>query len=89
MAFDSVSQAVTIATRYAAVRRQGPKDQQILDYQSQYSALLSIISGCYVLNFGIKYDDDDTLLTSLEADHLCNQIVSSEVATNTKIATSQ
>jgi acyl-CoA oxidase len=54
MAFDSVAQAVTIATRYSAVRRQGPKNQQILDYQSQYAALTQIIAGAFVLSFAQK-----------------------------------
>jgi acyl-CoA oxidase len=48
---DQVGQSVTIATRYAAVRRQGARDEQILDYQSHYSVLLPIIAGIYAVHF--------------------------------------
>ncbi|KAI8064400.1 acyl-CoA dehydrogenase/oxidase [Gongronella butleri] len=55
------SQALTIATRYGVVRRQGPKDQQIMDYQSHYVNLLPPIAFMYMLKtasreIGANYD---------------------------------
>ncbi|KAI8978653.1 acyl-CoA dehydrogenase/oxidase [Pilobolus umbonatus] len=43
------SQALTIATRYGVVRRQGNKNQQIMDYQSHYVKLLPAISFMYMV----------------------------------------
>ncbi|KAI8332256.1 acyl-CoA dehydrogenase/oxidase [Chlamydoabsidia padenii] len=44
-----ISQALTIATRYGVVRRQGPKNQQIMDYQSHYVKLIPAISFMYMM----------------------------------------
>lgn len=44
-----VTQALTIATRYGVVRRQGDKNQQIMDYQSHYVKLLPAISFMYMI----------------------------------------
>ncbi|KAI9301726.1 hypothetical protein BJ944DRAFT_233660 [Cunninghamella echinulata] len=44
-----ISQALTIATRYGVVRRQGNKNQQIMDYQSHYVKLVPAISFMYML----------------------------------------
>jgi acyl-CoA oxidase len=46
-----LGQAVTIASRYGVTRRQGPVNQQIIDYQSQHVNLLPIVSGVYVYRF--------------------------------------
>ncbi|KAI8075645.1 acyl-CoA dehydrogenase/oxidase [Thamnidium elegans] len=43
------TQALTIATRYGVVRRQGNKNQQIMDYQSHYVKLLPAISFMYMI----------------------------------------
>jgi alkylation response protein AidB-like acyl-CoA dehydrogenase len=48
---DVVGHAVTIAIRYGAVRRQGEKDQQILDYQSHQYHLMPLLAGVYGLHF--------------------------------------
>jgi acyl-CoA oxidase len=48
---DVVGHAVTIAIRYGAVRRQGSKDQQILDYQSHQYHLMPLLAGVYGLHF--------------------------------------
>ncbi|KAF9157160.1 acyl-Coenzyme A oxidase, partial [Mortierella sp. AD011] len=45
-----LSQALTIAVRYGAVRRQGNKDEQILDYQTHYTSLMPGVALGYVLN---------------------------------------
>ncbi|KAI9360090.1 acyl-CoA dehydrogenase/oxidase [Pilaira anomala] len=44
-----ISQALTIATRYGVVRRQGSKDQQIMDYQSHYVKLIPGIAFMYMV----------------------------------------
>ncbi|KAG2217625.1 hypothetical protein INT45_008078 [Circinella minor] len=44
-----VGQALTIATRYGVVRRQGSKNEQIMDYQSHYSQLIPAISFMYMV----------------------------------------
>lgn len=44
-----IGQAITIATRYGVVRRQGNKNQQIMDYQSHYAELLPAISFMYMV----------------------------------------
>jgi acyl-CoA oxidase len=44
-----VTQALTIATRYGIVRRQGTKNEQIMDYQSHYVKLLPAISFMYMI----------------------------------------
>jgi acyl-CoA oxidase len=50
--FDSVynqaGQAAVIGTRYGVVRRQGPNDEQIMDFPSHYTSLMPIISLVYV-----------------------------------------
>lgn len=43
-----LGQACTIAARYSCVRRQGRNDEQILDYQSQYTRLMPGIASVYV-----------------------------------------
>ncbi|KAL6048645.1 fatty-acyl coenzyme A oxidase [Balamuthia mandrillaris] len=48
---DQIRQAVTIAVRYGAVRRQGSKDQAILDYQSHQYQLVPIVATGYALHF--------------------------------------
>jgi len=45
--YDTVGQAVTTAVRYGAVRRQGEKDQQVMDYQSHYGRLMPVVAGVY------------------------------------------
>ncbi len=52
---DVISQAVTIAVRYGAVRRQGPKDEQLLDYQSHQFLLMPVVAGVYTVRFTYKY----------------------------------
>jgi acyl-CoA oxidase len=42
-AASSAAQASSIATRYAIVRRQGPRNPQIIDFKVQYTTLLPII----------------------------------------------
>jgi acyl-CoA oxidase len=44
-----ISQALTIATRYSVVRRQGNKDQQIMDYQSHYVKIIPAIAFMYMV----------------------------------------
>ncbi|ORZ08901.1 acyl-CoA dehydrogenase/oxidase [Absidia repens] len=44
-----IAQAITIATRYGVVRRQGPKNQQIMDYQSHYVKLIPAISFMFMM----------------------------------------
>ncbi|KAI9280781.1 acyl-CoA dehydrogenase/oxidase [Sporodiniella umbellata] len=44
-----ISRAVTIATRYSVVRRQGAENQQIMDYQSHYVKLVPAIAFLYVV----------------------------------------
>lgn len=46
-----LGQAVTVACRYTITRRQGPVNQQIIDYQSQYVNLLPMVAGVYVYHF--------------------------------------
>ncbi|RKP26128.1 acyl-CoA dehydrogenase/oxidase C-terminal [Syncephalis pseudoplumigaleata] len=43
-------QALTIATRYSCVRRQGNNDELIMDYQTQQARLMPGIASIYVLN---------------------------------------
>ncbi|KAI9342781.1 hypothetical protein DFJ73DRAFT_661456 [Zopfochytrium polystomum] len=50
-----LGQSVTIAARYGVVRRQGPVNQQIIDYQSQHVNLLPIVAGLYVYSFVEKH----------------------------------
>ncbi|KAI7903339.1 acyl-CoA dehydrogenase/oxidase [Cokeromyces recurvatus] len=45
----SITQALTIATRYSIVRRQGHKNQQIMDYQSHYVKLIPAIAFMYMV----------------------------------------
>ncbi|KAI9305708.1 acyl-CoA dehydrogenase/oxidase [Cunninghamella echinulata] len=44
-----VTQALVIATRYGVVRRQGPKNQQIMDYQSHYVNIIPGIAFMYMV----------------------------------------
>lgn len=44
-----VGQALTIATRYGVTRRQGHKNQQIMDYQSHYADLIPGIAFMYMV----------------------------------------
>jgi acyl-CoA oxidase len=41
-------QAVTVATRYSCVRRQGSKDEKIMDFQTQQVRLMPAIAAVYV-----------------------------------------
>ncbi|CAO0800670.1 unnamed protein product [Mucor circinelloides] len=60
-----VTQALTIATRYGVVRRQGSKNQQIMDYQSHYVKLLPAISFMYMVQNSFKtLDDQFAILTA-------------------------
>ncbi|CAO3649116.1 unnamed protein product [Cunninghamella blakesleeana] len=43
------TQALVIATRYGVVRRQGSKNQQIMDYQSHYANIIPAISFMYMI----------------------------------------
>ncbi|KAF9168696.1 acyl-Coenzyme A oxidase [Actinomortierella ambigua] len=45
-----LSQTLTIAVRYGAVRRQGNHDEQILDYQTHYTSLMPGVAFIYMLN---------------------------------------
>ncbi|CEG71334.1 Putative Acyl-coenzyme A oxidase [Rhizopus microsporus] len=44
-----ISQALTIATRYGVVRRQGAQNQQIMDYQSHYVKIIPAIAFIYMV----------------------------------------
>ncbi|KAI8364351.1 acyl-CoA dehydrogenase/oxidase [Radiomyces spectabilis] len=60
-----ISQALTIATRYGVVRRQGPKNQQIMDYQSHYVKLLPAIAFMYMVKSASgTLDDHFKILTA-------------------------
>lgn len=60
-----VTQALTIATRYGVVRRQGNKNQQIMDYQSHYVKLLPAISFMYMVqNSFATLDEQFSVLTA-------------------------
>lgn len=60
-----VTQALTIATRYGVVRRQGSKNQQIMDYQSHYVKLLPAISFMYMIqNSFTTLDQQFSVLTA-------------------------
>ncbi|RKP07691.1 acyl-CoA dehydrogenase/oxidase [Thamnocephalis sphaerospora] len=41
-------QAATIATRYSCVRRQGPKDEKVMDFQTQQVRLMPAVATVYV-----------------------------------------
>jgi acyl-CoA oxidase len=45
----NTTQALTIASRYGVVRRQGSQNQQIMDYQSHYAKLLPAITFMYMI----------------------------------------
>ncbi|KAG0366530.1 hypothetical protein BC939DRAFT_444782 [Gamsiella multidivaricata] len=45
-----LSNALTVAVRYGAVRRQGNHDEQILDYQTHYTSLMPGVAFLYTLN---------------------------------------
>ncbi|KAI9033595.1 hypothetical protein CLU79DRAFT_724499 [Phycomyces nitens] len=60
-----ISQAILIATRYGVVRRQGPKNEQIMDYQSHYVKLVPAISFMYMVKSAQKVlDDQFSVLTA-------------------------
>ncbi|ORZ14680.1 hypothetical protein BCR42DRAFT_461358 [Absidia repens] len=60
-----ISQALNIATRYGVVRRQGPKNQQIMDYQSHYVKLIPAISFMYMMqSASTDINDNFDVLTS-------------------------
>ncbi len=46
-----MGQAVTIAVRYGAVRRQGNNDEQLLYYQSHQYTLMPVVAGVYASLF--------------------------------------
>jgi acyl-CoA oxidase len=48
-AASSAGQCAVIATRYALLRRQGPSNTQIIDFQVQHTTLLSILCSSIVL----------------------------------------
>jgi acyl-CoA oxidase len=59
------TQALTIATRYGVVRRQGNKNQQIMDYQSHYVKLLPAISFMYIVQSSFStLDEQFAVLTA-------------------------
>ena len=47
----SVDPALTIATRYSLLRRQGPNDEQIIDYQSQQMRLMPHLATSLAFRF--------------------------------------
>ncbi|KAI8099931.1 uncharacterized protein BX664DRAFT_273493 [Halteromyces radiatus] len=58
------TQALTIASRYGVTRRQGPKNQQIMDYQSHYGHLLPAISFMYMVQTSFEtLDEQFSVLT--------------------------
>ncbi|KAI8145016.1 acyl-CoA dehydrogenase/oxidase [Fennellomyces sp. T-0311] len=60
-----IGQALTIATRYGVVRRQGSMNQQIMDYQSHYAQLIPAISFMYMVKSASKtIDEQFTILTA-------------------------
>ncbi|KAI9475460.1 MAG: acyl-CoA dehydrogenase/oxidase [Benjaminiella poitrasii] len=60
-----VTQALTIATRYGVVRRQGNKNQQIMDYQSHYVKLVPAIAFMYMVQNAFQtLDDQVSVLTA-------------------------
>lgn len=54
---DVVGQAVTIAVRYGAARRQGPNDEQLLYFQSHQYTLMPVLAGVYASRFAYRYLD--------------------------------
>lgn len=42
---------MTIATRFALLRQQGPANEIIMDYQTQQTRLMPIIASCYAIRF--------------------------------------
>eukprot|EP01119_Soliformovum_irregulare_P009285 TRINITY_DN2251_c1_g1_i2.p1 TRINITY_DN2251_c1_g1~~TRINITY_DN2251_c1_g1_i2.p1 ORF type:complete len:515 (+),score=161.51 TRINITY_DN2251_c1_g1_i2:85-1545(+) len=71
-AYEFVSQALVISCRYAAVRRQGPSNPQILDYQSHQYALMPILARCYATMFSFQRINKvyQQMLTCLAADDI-------------------
>ncbi|KAG0171631.1 acyl-Coenzyme A oxidase [Apophysomyces sp. BC1021] len=60
-----IPQAITIATRYGVVRRQGPKNEQIMDYQSHYGKLLPAIAFMYLVRSSLNtLNDQFAILTA-------------------------
>ncbi|KAL0084990.1 hypothetical protein J3Q64DRAFT_1809703 [Phycomyces blakesleeanus] len=60
-----ISQAIVIATRYGVVRRQGAKNEQIMDYQSHYVKLVPAISFMYMVKTAQKdLDEQFSILTA-------------------------
>lgn len=68
-----VTQALTIATRYGVVRRQGNKNQQIMDYQSHYVKLLPAIAFMYMVKN--SFDTLDKQFAVLTADGEMDPVV--------------
>ncbi|KAI7892206.1 acyl-CoA dehydrogenase/oxidase [Mucor mucedo] len=59
-----ISQALAIATRYGVVRRQGNKNQQIMDYQSHYVKIVPAIAFMYMLKTaGVTMHEQFAVLT--------------------------
>ena len=48
-AISVLGQVVTIACRYGCVRRQGPGDEQVMDYQSHYVKLMPCVASIYIV----------------------------------------
>lgn len=55
---DCVGQAVTIAVRYGATRRQGGNDEQLLYFQSHQYTLMPILAGVYACRFVYRFLDN-------------------------------
>lgn len=53
-----IAQGVVIATRYGITRRQGNKNQQIMDYQSHYASLLPATAFMYMVRAGLYTLDE-------------------------------
>ncbi|KAI9311821.1 hypothetical protein BX666DRAFT_1992799 [Dichotomocladium elegans] len=59
------SQALTIATRYSVVRRQGHANQQIMDYQTHYCKIVPAIAFSYMIQSAMStINDQFKILTS-------------------------
>ncbi len=64
--FNSISQGVTIGTRFAYRRRQGPKNERLLEYQNHQFRLLPIIAtsfGITLVYQQLKQDWQSTVAT--------------------------
>lgn len=49
-----VDPCLTVAIRYSAIRRQGPKNPQILDYQTHQQLLIPNLATSYAIHFATK-----------------------------------